>query len=514
MIVFDADSIMTGSSLVKLVRLMESHPRVGILQAPPLPVNRVSLFGRIQQFAVHLYSAVFLSGLNFWQGDVGNYWGHNAIIRIQPFVEHCRLPVLPGKPPLGGSILSHDFVEAAFMRRAGWEVHLASELGGSYEEMPSTLLGYAARDRRWCQGNLQHSKLLFAPGLHFISRVHIWMGIMGYLASPLWLLMLALTTAQGVWESLTPHAYFGQAHTLFPNWPADVVRPGLWLFGIIMGVLLLPKFLGLVLHMSRQKSRRKYGGAGSSTLSALIELVVSTLLAPNLAWFQSRFVLSILMGSTAKWEVQDRGDSGTTWREAFAHHWPSTAVAIGWTCLLAFTAPALLGWFSPVLLGFLLGIPLSVWTSRASVGLWARSHNLFLIPEESAPPQIIKEFEEALRQNETRLWCEPGDPLARVLADAEVRELHLAMLPMSTADDDPLKTHHREGLVLKLQHHGSDALSRQEKRELLLHADAIQALCLTPTKGSQRVAGELSVVETEPSQTSTPDVSRAALSAR
>ncbi|MGH7968015.1 MAG: glucans biosynthesis glucosyltransferase MdoH, partial [Limisphaerales bacterium] len=188
MVVFDADSIMTGASLLKLVRLMEQHPYVGILQAPPLPVNRTSLFGRIHQFAMHVYSAIFLSGLNFWQGGTGNYWGHNAIIRIRPFVAHCRLPALPGKPPLGGSILSHDFVEAAFMRRAGWRVHLASELSGSYEEMPSTLLGYAARDRRWCQGNLQHGKLLFAPGLHFISRVHIWMGMMAYLASPLWLL--------------------------------------------------------------------------------------------------------------------------------------------------------------------------------------------------------------------------------------------------------------------------------------------------------------------------------------
>jgi membrane glycosyltransferase len=212
------------------------------------------------------------------------------------------------------------------------------------------------------------------------------------------------------------------------------------------------------------------------TLSAFLELVLSTLLAPNLAWLQSHFVLSILMGSTAKWEVQDRGDSGTTWREAITRHWPSTAFGIGWTCLLALTAPALLGWFSPVLIGLLLGTPLSVWTSKASVGLWTRSHKLFVIPEESAPPQILKDFEEASRQNETRLWCEPGDPLARVLANAEVRELHLAMLPKPSTEDDPLKAHHREGLVLKLQHYGSDALSRQEKRELLLHADAIQAL--------------------------------------
>src|SRR5581483_10558213 len=164
MIVFDADSVMTGTSLVNLVRLMEANPHVGIVQAPPLPINRRTLFGRIHQFAMQAYSLIFISGLNFWQGGAANYWGHNAIIRIRPFVEHCRLPKLPGKEPLGGSILSHDFVEAAFMRRAGWKVYLASELRGSYEEMPSSLIGYAARDRRWCQGNLQHLKLLGTPG--------------------------------------------------------------------------------------------------------------------------------------------------------------------------------------------------------------------------------------------------------------------------------------------------------------------------------------------------------------
>src|SRR5215469_15575337 len=205
MIVFDADSIMTGMSLVNLVRLMEKNPSVGIIQAPRLPVNRRSLFGRLYQFAMHAYSSIFISGLNFWQGGAANYWGHNAIIRIQPFVAHCRLPKLSGKQPLGGSILSHDFVEAAFMRRAGWNVYLASELRGSYEEVPSSLIGYAARDRRWCQGNLQHARLLFTPGFHFVNRIHILMGLMGYLASPLWLLLLALTTIEGIKEHIGKH---------------------------------------------------------------------------------------------------------------------------------------------------------------------------------------------------------------------------------------------------------------------------------------------------------------------
>ncbi len=476
MIVFDADSLMTGSSLVQLVRLMQANPRLGLLQAPPLPINRVSLFGRIHQFAMNAYSPVFLSGLNFWQGTTGNYWGHNAIIRIRPFIEHCRLPTLPGRAPLGGSILSHDFIEAAFMRRAGWEVRLASELRGSYEEMPSSLLTYAARDRRWCQGNLQHTKLLLAPGFRFISRLHLAMGILAYLASPLWLLMLALTTIQGISESLSPHRYFGHGHSLFPNWPADIVRPGLCLFGVVLGILLLPKLLSVLLEFTDRAQRRSHGGGARLGLSALLEIMLSTLLAPNLAWLQSGFVLRILLGKTTGWQVQERGDLGTSWGQAFRRQWFSATVALAWACLLAATVPALLVWFSPVLLGLLLGIPLSVWTSKPGAGLWARDHGLFLIPEESAPPQIVRDFRAALAFNAGRPWCKPGDPLAQVLADAEVRELHLAMLPMSPADDDLLTVHHRQGLVLKCLQQGPAALTLQEKRELLLHADAITAL--------------------------------------
>lgn len=477
MVVFDADSIMTGDSLVELVRLMERNPQAGILQAPPFPVNRTSLFGRLHQFATHVYGAVYLSGLNFWQGGTSNYWGHNAIIRIRPFIEHCRLPSLPGKPPLGGSILSHDFIEAAFMRRAGWRVHLVSQLGGSYEEMPSTLLHYAARDRRWCQGNLQHGRLLFAPGLRFINRLHIWLGIMAYLASPLWLLMMALTTIAGIRENVLPHQYFGTRRSLFPNWPADIARPALWLFGMVLGILLLPKFLGLSLHLCRRESRRKFGGVARLGLSFLLEILISTLLAPSLAWLHSRFVLSILLGSSAKWEVQDRGDAGTTWHEALKRHWQPTLLGLGWTGLLAVTAPRLLWWFSPVLLALILGIPLSVWTSQARTGLWARARGLFLIPEESAPPQILEDFAAALRHNAVQPWSEPGDPLARVLANPDLRELHLAMLPECTEASDPLQIHFREGLALKCRQQGPQALTLQEKRELLLDADVLLALC-------------------------------------
>ena len=193
MIVLDADSVMSGESLVEMVERMEQDPEVGILQVPPVPVNRVSLFARCQQFAAQVYGPVFLEGFAWWSQIDSNYWGHNAIIRVAPFTRHCGLSALPGTPPLGGEFLSHDFVEAALMRRAGLKVCLAHDLEGSYEECPPTLIAYAQRDQRWCQGNMQHIRLVFSSGMPPMSRLHMGMGAMSYLSSPLWLLFLILS---------------------------------------------------------------------------------------------------------------------------------------------------------------------------------------------------------------------------------------------------------------------------------------------------------------------------------
>ena len=180
MVVLDADSIMCGSAVVELVRTMEANPRAGLIQTVPVPARRTTLFGRLLQFAGCLYSPMLATGQSFWQTDAANYWGHNAIVRVGAFAEHCRLPVLPGSPPLGGAILSHDFVEAALMRRAGWQVYLLPSVGGSYEEVPDNILDYAKRDRRWTQGSLQHLRLLPARGLHAMNRLHFLLGAMGY----------------------------------------------------------------------------------------------------------------------------------------------------------------------------------------------------------------------------------------------------------------------------------------------------------------------------------------------
>jgi len=476
MVVFDADSLMTGECLVKLVGLMEQHPDVGILQTPPVAVNRQSLFGRLLQFSTRAYGPTFITGLNFWQAGESNYWGHNAIIRIQPFVAHCRLPKLSGVAPLGGSILSHDFVEAALIRRAGWKVYLVSELGGSYEEIPANLIGHAARDRRWCQGNLQHARLLTMPGLNFINRLHLAMGVMAYAASPLWMLMLLFSTGAGLYVAVKGHNYFPTEGSPFPVWEVSNTAQALLLLTSVLSMLLLPKFLSLAAWLLKhRRTVSGFGGPLRFTLSVLAEILFSVLMAPILAMLHTRFVLSTLLGRNVKWSAQDRGDVETPWRAAIQWHLGIALLGLVWAGFLWSQGRMLFWWLSPILAGWLLAIPISTWTSKVSAGLWARRRGLFLTPEEVWPPAILKDFHLALQAAQNRPWATAQDGLSLVLADPNVRAIHLSLLGPSGAPKDPMAENRLEGLRLKLRTHGVAALPPAEKRELLGNADLIAA---------------------------------------
>lgn len=487
MIVFDADSIMTGQTLLKLVRLMEQHPKVGIIQTPLVTVHRRSLFGRMLQFAIHAYSSTYLHGLNVWQAGEGNYWGHNAIIRVRPFVEHCRLPKLPGKEPLGGSILSHDFVEAALMRRAGWKVFVASDLRGSFEGMPGNLIGYAARDRRWCQGNLQHSRLLGMPGLHWVSRLHLLLGVMAYVSSPLWMLLLLLSTAEGLRSVWVGHQYFASDHSPFPVWEISTGREAVVLFAGVMTLLILPKFVSLAV-IFLQHRRRVIGFGGSARLFASVcaEVLFSVLIAPVLAVLHSRFVIGTLMGRNVEWAAQDRGDVETTWREGIRRHAGITMLGIAWGAVLFLESRQLFWWFSPVLAGLIFSIPLSVWTSRVSWGQRARKWGLFLTPAEVRSPRILRRFLENLRRATRQPWADSHDGLSWVLGDPGVRSIHLSFLEMdghaAGSEPDPLVQHHLEGLRLKWGVKGETSLLPAEKRELLHDAASIRVLAKDPVR--------------------------------
>ncbi|PQJ94973.1 glucans biosynthesis glucosyltransferase MdoH [Chromatium okenii] len=473
MIVLDADSVMAGETLVEMVRRMEADPRVALIQVPPVPVNRSSLFARMLQFAGSLYGSMFAAGLSYWQQNTANFWGHNAILRVRPFAEHCGLPQLPGNEPFGGEILSHDFVEAALLARAGWKVHLADDLGGSYEEIPPTLIDYAKRDRRWCQGNLQHSRLVLAHGFKSMSRIHFVMGVMSYLASPLWLLFLIATGIEAYFRNLTVPVYFFGDNVL-PVWPQSYAVEMATVLWVTLALLFLPKLLSLVLLAFDPNLARRFGGLPKAALSVLIESFFSVLLAPVLMLFQSKFVAAILLRTTVGWPTQERGDHQTGFAEAFGAHSIHTLIALVAGAATYFYVPNFFWWFTPVLAGLALSIPVSMITSRTALGRLARRAGLFLTPEETSEPRVLQLLEENLVQTQTPATTNEGDFWLRAVVNPCTYALHAAQLP----DEAPSRRrrHALEGLIFKLQDGGLNGLSTREKRSLISHRDGLHEL--------------------------------------
>ena len=384
MIVLDADSYMTAESILALAAAMEADPEAGLIQTVPQLTNGETLFARIQQFATATYGPLLAAGLALWHGRDSNYWGHNAIIRIKAFAEVCGLPKLGGGPPFGGHILSHDFVEAALLRRGGYAVYMRRDIGGSYEGTPPTLAAHAARDRRWAQGNLQHGKVVPAAGLHWMSRFHMINGIMSYLASPLWLMFL-ITGIGLSWVAVTvPPDYFPSDFALYPTWPRFDARQAFLLLGVSALVLLTPKLLAWLVILADPRKRRGAGGVLALTNSIVCETIVSALLAPVLMLMQTRFVVDIVLGRDAGWAAQQRSEEdapiGTLVRQHLGHTLIGFALSAG---TYALSIQVWL-WISPIWLGLMLAIPLAMLTSRRDAGALARRARLFLIPEEIA----------------------------------------------------------------------------------------------------------------------------------
>jgi membrane glycosyltransferase len=383
MVVLDADSVMSGTCLARLVQLMEAHPAAGIIQTVPMPTGRDTLYARMQQFAHRAYAPLFSAGIHYWHLGEAYYWGHNAILRVAPFMRHCALPTLR-RGLLGGEILSHDFVEAALMRRAGWHVWVAFDLPGSWEEMPPTLLEELRRDRRWCHGNLQHSRLFLAQGLHPAHRALFMAGVMSYVSSLLWLLFLALSTVLLAVHVLVPPVYFTQPFQLFPVWPEWRPHWALGLLGMTAALLLTPKLLAAALLALG--GARGFGGRARLGASVALEVVASALLAPIRMLFHARFVLAALLGLAPRWISPPRDDVETSWGEALRQHGGGTVLGVAWAGAVAWLNPAFLGWLLPVAGSLIVAIPLSVWSSRVRLGVAFRARGLFLTPEEAAPP--------------------------------------------------------------------------------------------------------------------------------
>ena len=376
-IILDADSLMEADTMVAMARAMDLDDELGLMQTVPVVIGARTAFGRMMAFSSAYYSKYFSRGAALLQGNQGPYWGHNAIVRMRAFAACCGLPVLSGKPPYGGHILSHDYVEAALLARGGWKVVVDPELGGSYEQGPENLIEYAKRDRRWCQGNLQHRRLLAAPGLKFWSRFTFLQGIMAYMASPLWLLLLVPSLAA----------------SLVPDSGGDRWGATPWAIGLgVVVTLLLPKF-AILLRGALDGTNRAFGG-WRVIPSVLGEILLSTVIAPALLAFQSRAVFQILFGFDGGWPATERDARAVSLRTAFEASWWICVVAVGAMAFMALAGPAFLPWLLPVAAPALLA-PVIIWASSQgeddAVSSW-----LYSAPSERAPSPIIGEAEAIL----------------------------------------------------------------------------------------------------------------------
>ena len=374
MLVLDADSLMSGAAVMRLAAAMDRHPRVGLLQTIPMVIGGETLFARWQQFAARLYGPVFSAGLLWWSGAEASFWGHNAILRVEAFAEACGLPKLSGPEPFGGHIMSHDMVEAALLRRRGWACHMVAMQDGSYEEYPPTFVEHAARDRRWCQGNLQHLRILDAAGFHWVSRLQLLMGASAYLTSPLWLLLL------GVSAIVAAHS----------EGEIQIIAPSGWLLALTLVLLFGPKLMALSWMIGDPVRRGGFGGGRALVKSVALDIPLGILVAPMMMMTQTLAVIDILRGHKSGWDAQNRTSDGIAVSDAARlYRWH---LIVGGVIALA----ALLGmqaaiWMTPIFAGLLAAPLLVAWTSRASLGRATAARGLFLIPEERRPSPLIRD---------------------------------------------------------------------------------------------------------------------------
>ncbi len=397
LLVLDADSLMEAKTMITLARRMEADPDAGLIQTIPQLINGTTLMARIQQFATRVYGPVVGSGLAWWTAKEGNFWGHNAIIRTEAFMSAAGLPHLRGKPPFGGHILSHDFVEAALIRRAGWSVVIASDLDGSYEESPPSIIDLAVRDRRWCQGNLQHARVIGGSGLHWVSRSHLATGIMSYLSSPLWLLLILAGMALALQAQYIRPEYFSDEYSLFPTWPVIDAARALMLFLFTMGILFAPKVLGIIAFLVNAEQRKRAGGTLRVLISSVVEIILSALVAPIMMLIHSGAVLSILIGRDAGWNPQRRDDGSLPLKDVIYRHRWHMVMGVILTAFAALNSMSLLAWLAPAVAGLLLAVPVSVITSSWSIGEKAKRWGILKTPEEGVPPAIFTAFEQTLK---------------------------------------------------------------------------------------------------------------------
>jgi membrane glycosyltransferase len=388
MVVLDADSVMSGAAILRLVRVMEAHPEIGILQQLIVGLPNLSPFPRIFQFGMRHGMRAYTVGSAWWQGDCGPYWGHNAVIRVAPFMAHCRLPTLPGKPPLGGRVLSHDQVEAVLMRRAGWQVRVVADEDGSFEENPPTLSDFVKRDLRWCQGNWQYVHLIGMPGLHAMGRLQLWLAMLMYVSGPAWMLFAFVGFGRAIAAGVSP--------AVAPRPPTEPLLgvPAAWegwaLLAATMALVFAPKLAGVAQVLLFPRLRRAYGGGAAVVASALVELVFSFVLAPIMAVAQTIFVLGMTAGRTIRWEAQLRDTRNLPWGEALHGLWPQTLFGLALGAAVWLLAPDGARLWAVLFCGpLVLAVPFAVVTSWVPLGRALARLGICAIPEEIDPPGVV-----------------------------------------------------------------------------------------------------------------------------
>ncbi len=374
MLPLDADSLMSGPEIVRLTRMMQAHPKIGILQSLVVGMPSASAFARIFQFGMRHGMRSYTMGQAWWVGDCGPFWGHNALVRIKPFHEECDLPMLPGKPPLGGHVLSHDQVEATLMRRAGYEVRVLPEERGSWEENPPTMLEFARRDVRWCQGNMQYVKLLDLPGLYPMSRFQLVWAILMFLGIPAWTLMIALLPV-AAWQARA-----------VPDFPVTLA---IGLYITFFTMYLMPKIAGLIDAMLTRGGVARYGGWLRFIPSAALELAFSFLQGAVSTIRTSIFMLGLLFGKSVVWGGQSRDAQRLSWKDGARNLWPQTLFGVIVCGALIVIAPKVFWWSLPLTAGYLLAIPFAVLTADPRLGRALQRLGLCGIPEDFEPPAEI-----------------------------------------------------------------------------------------------------------------------------
>ena len=460
MIVFDADSLMSGALMVAMTRIMEKNPRLGILQTFPKQVASETLLGRLMQFAQSLYGPSFMAGMNYWQNGEANFWGHNAIIRLEPFIQHCALPPLPKTVPFGGHILSHDFVEAALMRKAGYAVRLLHTNRGSYEEGPPSLIDTLKRDRRWCQGNMQHFWLLSAKGWHFMSRLNFAHGVLSYVSSPLWLLFLVFSTILGKWPD--------------PGRSEQAALAGQILLGLTATLIFMPKAVILLDELFTGRLFKPWKLRLLTFVSSLLDTVIFTFMAPVMMWFHSKFVLKIILGQGVKWVAQRRKTEGVDWREAILTFGEVSFVGLLWAGVAWWVGTSFMLWISPIVVSMILAIPLAILLGSSKSGLrWG----LFLTPEELEPPSVVSDLQDNLAEVKGRMQLAPeierNYELMQVCLDPYVNGLHVSLLRRRNVKDSRA---YLQAIADRLIKQGPQSIKPAEINAIINDSDTVTGL--------------------------------------